>query len=115
AYTPPPLRPYVSLATFTQVNQQSTAYQRFKAVTDNAVASHETDPYFSTYSVIMYRITGDQHYLNDAIARVDAFVNQFETDAHAGIVPQLGRDHFYFLAEFLEPLALTYDAGFALL
>jgi hypothetical protein len=120
AYNLPQTRPFISLADFTQVDQSSTAYTRFKQATDQAVANHSPDEYFATYSVIMYRITGNPAYINDAIERVDAFVNQADIDAHTPQdpanpnehLPHLAKDRFYYLPFFMEPLALTYDAGY---
>jgi hypothetical protein len=111
-YVPPAAHPFVSLASFTQVNQSSRAFTRFKQRTDQAITNGESDPYFATYAVILYRITGSVSYLDAAIARVDAFVTQARNDALAGKKPHLADDRFYFLGEYLEPLALTYDAGF---
>jgi hypothetical protein len=126
-YHPTPLslpnqHPYIVLSPFMQIEGvQNPAYQRLKGYIDSKLGSSDTDNYLATYALLVYYVTGEQKYRDEAIARVDAFVNKFYTDAHTidpdgkidekgkNIRPKLALDTFYALSDYLEPLALVYD------
>jgi hypothetical protein len=114
-YQLPALRPFISLNDYAQADPASTAYTRFRAAADAAVAGNPPYAYSATHSVIMFRLTGQQVYLDDAIARVEQFVTQAEADIAAGGAPHLAGDSYLEVGWYFEQLALTYDDGYAVL
>jgi hypothetical protein len=112
-YQLPTVRPFISLGDYAQVNQASTAYLRFEAAADQAVAGNPPYAYSATHSVLMYRLTGEPEYIDDAIARVEAQVEAAETAIASGGRPALSGDSYLEVGWYIEQLALTYDYGYA--
>ena len=111
-YHLPTARPFVALTDYTQVSTSSPAYARFRAAADAALLGNPPYAYSATHSVIMFRITGQLAYIDDAIARVDRFVTQAEAAIAGGGVPALAGDSYLEVGWFIEQLALTYDHGY---
>ncbi len=111
-YTQPSVRPFISLAQYAQAERNSTAYGRFKAAADAAAAGDPPYAYSATHSVIMYRLSGSSKYIEDAIARVEAFVARAEAAIATGGRPEVAGDSYLEVGWYLEQLALTYDAGY---
>jgi len=111
-YQLPQNRPFISVASYAQVNQNSTAYSRFKAGADAALRGDPPYAYSAMQSVIMFKITGNVAYINDAISRVEAFVTAAENAAANGRVPAIASDSYLDVGPYMEELALTYDYAF---
>lgn len=111
-YHLPAARPFISLASYTQANQSTTAYTRFRAAADRALAGNPPYAYSAVSSVTMYRITGNLAYLDDAIARVENFVVAAEQAIAAGGRPAIAGDSYLEIGWYIEQLALAYDSGF---
>jgi hypothetical protein len=119
-YTPktdlnlPPQHPFVSLADYLQIPISSPIYQAFKGWVDDNVDGAEPDGEFSTRdAVIMFARTGDAHYIERAIALVDADVQRAEARIAAGEQPTVAGDNYLDVGAVMEELALTYDYGFS--
>lgn len=111
-YRLPTTRPFISLREYEQVSRTSTAYTRFKASVDNAVAGHPTWGYSAADSVVMFRLTGQTQYIDDAIARVEQQVSTAEAAISGGGVPAIAGDSYLDVGGYLEELALAYDYGY---
>ncbi|MSU34412.1 MAG: hypothetical protein EXS36_04755 [Pedosphaera sp.] len=105
-------RPFISLASYTQANPSSTAYTRFSNAADQAVAGNPPYAYSAVSSVTMYRITGYPVYIDNAIARVEAFVTEAEEAIAVGGRPAIASDSYLEIGWYLEQMALAYDDGF---
>jgi hypothetical protein len=114
-YHLPTARPFISLAPYTLANQNSVAFGRIRDAADQAVAGNPPYAYSGVSSVVMYRVTGNPVYLNDAIARVERFVTDAETAIAAGNTPDIAGDSYLEIGWFIEQLALAYDSGFDVL
>lgn len=112
-YHLPTARPFISLSHYAQTNRSLTAYTRFKAAADAALAGSPPYAYSATHSVIMYLLAGNTSYIDDAIARVDAEVTQAEAAIAAGGRPDIASDSYLDVGYYLEDLALAYDYGYA--
>lgn len=111
-YFLPASRPFISLGSYTQASQSSSTYSRFRAAADQAVAGHPPYAYSAVSSVTMYRMTGNAAYINDAIARVEAFVAAAELAIAGGNRPAISGDSYLEIGWYIEQLALTYDSGY---
>ena len=111
-YSLPVNRPFISLAHYAQPDLSSTAYTRFKAAADSAVAGNPPYNYSAAHSVMMFRITGNATYIDDAISRVEAFVSAAEAAAASGEQPVIADDSYLHVGWYMEQLALAYDYGF---
>jgi hypothetical protein len=114
-YQLPTARPYLSLDHYLGADPNSAAYIQFQAGVDDALAGGPPYAYSASHSVIMYRLTGNVAYLEDAIARVDQFVIHGEAAIAAGGQPALAGDSYLEVGWFIEQLSLAYDFGFELL
>ncbi len=114
-YTTPAARPYIPLDPWSHSDPNGQPYKLFKQFADAALANPQNPPYLysATDSVLMYKLTGQLKYLQDAIARVDTDVTQSQQEIQQNGQPELANDSYYFLQDFIEPLALTYDYGFS--
>ncbi|MBS0421730.1 MAG: hypothetical protein JSR66_28735 [Proteobacteria bacterium] len=111
-YNLPQNRPFISVASYAQVSQSSTAFARFKAGADAALRGDPPYGYSAMQSVIMFKITGNVAYINDAISRVEAMVTAAENAAASGGVPEIAGDSYLDVGPEMEELALTYDYAF---
>ncbi|HTH48785.1 MAG TPA: hypothetical protein VMB21_14830 [Candidatus Limnocylindria bacterium] len=111
-YNLPTVRPYLSLLPYTQVNQSSVAFSRFRAAANDAVAGNPPYLYSAVSSVVMYQVTGNAVYINDAVARVERFVSEAETAIAAGNNPAIAGDSYLDIGGYIEELAFTYDYAF---
>ena len=108
----PAQRPFISLGNWTQVDQTSSAYQLFKGSVDSAVSGNPPYAYSAADSVIMYAITGQAQYINDAISRVEQQVTAAEAAIASGGVPEIAGDSYLEVGPHIEQLALAYDYGY---
>lgn len=132
-YNLPTIRPFISLDDFASAGQNSAAYLRLKAQVDDVVTvTNQTSPsatyddlvsalnsghygYSVTDSVVMYRLTGDIHYIQQAVRMVDLFVIAENVRISAGTQPMIAGDSYLEVGHYLEQLALAYDYGYSLL
>jgi Glucodextranase, domain B len=112
SYNLPASRPFISLAPYTRADQSSTAFNRFRNSADQAVAGNPPYAYSAVSSVVLYGITGNTVYIDDAIARVEAMVSQAEAAIADGRNPAIASDSYLKIGWYLEQLALAYDHGF---
>jgi len=112
-YDLPTVRPYISLDDYAAADPASTPYLRLEAAADAAVAGHPPYAYSATHSVLMYRLSGQTGYIDDAIERVEQQVADAETAAASGGVPVIAGDSYLEVGWLIEELALTYDYGYA--
>ncbi|MEO6185834.1 MAG: putative Ig domain-containing protein [Steroidobacteraceae bacterium] len=131
-YAVPTTRPFISLNHY-NTGTTSAAFTRLKGQVDDAVtvtngisASATYDQlvtalnpghygYTSTDSVIMYRLTGDQRYIQQAIRMVDLFVTSENARIAAGSGTRVASDSYLEAGFFIEQVALAYDYGYSLL
>lgn len=112
SYEWPSARPYISLEQYAQAQRNGGAFSRFRAAADAALAGNPPYAYSATQSVVMHRLTGSEKYIDDAIARVEAFVARAEVAIARGQRPEISGDSYLEVGQYIEQLALTYDAGF---
>lgn len=130
-YTLPTTRPFISLNHYDVVSRTSTAYTRLKVQVDDVVAVTNRYATTGTYSqlvsalnadhygfspvdsVIMFRLTGNTAYIDQAIRMVDLFVQAENATIAAGGIPQIARDSYLEVGLFMSELALAYDYGFS--
>src|SRR6185436_392604 len=106
AYQPPAARPFLPLTTFTQGGPGTTTAVRIRNAADQASAGQAPYGFAPVHAVLAYRLTNDPQYLTDAIARVDAFVTQFETSIAAGQYPAIAGDSYLEVGWYLENLSV---------
>jgi uncharacterized membrane protein YgcG len=111
-YALPATRPFISLEQFSQAQRNSAAFARFRTAVDAAVAGSPPYAYSATDSVLMYRLTKNAKYIDDAIARVESVVGAAEAAIARGQRPAIAGDSYLEVGWYLEQLALTYDAGY---
>lgn len=111
-YQLPSVRPFISFAPYSQVNQGSVTFSRFRDAANQAVAGNPPYAYSAVSSVLMYQVTGNAVYINDAIARVEAFVTSAETAIATGHNPDIAGDSYLDIGGFIEELAFAYDYGY---
>jgi len=129
-YTLPTVRPYISLNDYASASKTSAAYLRLKSEVDDAVsvtAAHANGTYdqlvnalnadhygYSVVdSVILFRLTGDAKYIQQAITMVNLFVTSENALISAGSAPVIAGDSYLDVGDYLEQLALTYDYGYS--
>jgi hypothetical protein len=111
-YHLPTARPFLSLEDYAHVDTHSTAYTRFRDMVNRAVSGNPDYGYSAVHSVIMYRLTGQAQYIQDAINRVEAQVHDAEVAIAAGNTPAISSDSYLDVGWYIEQLSLTYDYGF---
>ncbi|MBN8220193.1 MAG: hypothetical protein J0L53_04680 [Spirochaetes bacterium] len=132
-YTPPVARPYIQMNNFNTSGNTSAAFLRLRDQVDGATAVTAALPVGATYeqlvtalnsqhygyscadSVVMYRLTNNIAYLQQAIRMVDLFVSSEMSLINSGQRPHISGDSYLEVGYYMEQLALTYDYGFALL
>ena len=112
SYDLPTARPFISLDDYTQVDPASTAYARFEAAGEAALAGSPPYAYSATHSVILYALTGQTDYIDDAITRVEAQVVAAEAAIAGGAAPAVAGDSYLEVGWSIEQLALAYDHGY---
>lgn len=130
-YSLPAERPFISLDDFASADRRSNAYLRLKAQVDSAVSVTARLPAGATYgqlvsalnpahygysatdSVIMYRLSRDPKYIEQAVRMVDLFVTSENSRIASGAAPAIAGDSYLEVGHFMEQLALTYDYGYA--
>ncbi len=130
-YTLPTTRPFISLDHYNGVSRTAAAYTRLKAQVDDVVIVTNNLAPGATYdqlvtslnsnhygytvvdSVIMFRLTSDPAYINQAIRMVDLFVQSENAKIAAGTMPKIASDSYLEVGQFMAELALTYDYGFS--
>ncbi|MGE0863336.1 MAG: hypothetical protein AB7P34_05470 [Vicinamibacterales bacterium] len=114
-YNLPTLRPFISVADYTQGGPNTPAALRLRAAADAALADNPPYGYSPAMSILAYRLTGQASYLTDAIDRVEQFVTAFEASIAAGERPAISGDSYLEVGWYLEGLSLAYDHGYELL
>ena len=128
-YQLPTTRPFISLAQY--AGGSSAAVTRLRGQVDSAVAvtksigasgsysalvnalNSNNYGYSSVDSVIMYKLTGNVAYIDQAIRMVDLFVTSENALINAGSVPKVAGDSYLEVGDYISQLALAYDYGFA--
>ena len=131
SYTLPTARPFISLKQYASQGQSNTAVTRLKGQVDDVVAVTSALPAGATYaslvtalntnhysyspvdSVVMYSLTGNTAYIDQAIRMVDLFVTAENARITAGQTPEVASDSYLNVGLYLSELALTYDYGFS--
>jgi hypothetical protein len=131
-YTLPTVRPFISLNHFNS-GTTSAAFTRLKGQVDSVVTLTNNISSSATYdqlvtalnsshygytsadSVIMYRLTGEARYIQQAVRMVDLFVVAENARISAGSLPRVASDSYLEAGYFLEQVALAYDYGYNLL
>jgi len=129
-YSLPTTRPFIALNDYAASGRSSAAYLRLKAQVDDAVAVTNALPANGTYSqlitalnadhygysavdsVIMFRLSGDTRYIQQAIRMVELFVASENVKIAAGAAPEIAGDSYLYVGPNMEQLALTYDYGY---
>lgn len=106
-------RPFIPM--YPTVDTSSTAYIRFKAYVDRAVAGSPDYGFRANDAAIMYRITGDSKYSNLAISMVDTYVAQEESAIAAGTTPNIASDSYLYVGDHMEDVSVVYDWMYTLL
>ena len=129
SFVPPSEPPYISLAAYDGASTTSPAYLRLKSEADDAavvtaahasgtfdalVSALDADHYAYSVadSVVMYHLSGDMTYLQQAMTMVDLLVTSETEKANAGQQPLIANDSYLEVGLYLEQLALTYDYGY---
>jgi hypothetical protein len=130
-YTLPAQRPFISLSDFNSPNRSADAYARLKAQVDDAVRVTAALPSTTTYeqlvgalnsghygysavdSVVMFRLTGEVQYIDQALCMADLFIASENRKIAAGTQPEIAGDSYLEVGHFLEQVALSYDYGYA--
>ena len=132
-YSLPTVRPFISLNHYNAVSRTAASYLRLKAQVDDVVTvTNGLSPsatydqlisalnsghygYSATDSVIMFRLTADPKYIQQAIRMVDLFVTSEQARITAGSVPVIAGDSYLEVGFYMEQLALAHDYGYDLL
>ena len=112
AYQPPAARPFLPLTMFTQGGANTPTAIRIRHAADLAIAGDAPYAFAPLHAILAYRLTNDPQYLADAIARVDAFVTDFEASIAAGEYPAIAGDSYLEIGWYLENLSVVYDHGY---
>ena len=129
-YTLPTSRPFISLASYAGASPTSAAYTRLKGQVDDAVVVTNALSSTGTYdqlvsalgadhygyssidSIVMFRLTNDAKYIQQAIRMVDLFVTMENATIAAGGQPRISSDSYLDVGGYLAELALAYDFGY---
>jgi hypothetical protein len=128
-YHLPAQRPFISLDDFNSPNRSADAFTRLKAQVDGAVRTTAALPATTTYeqlvtvlnadhygysavdSILMFRLTGEVQYIDQALRMVDLFIASENRRISAGTQPEIAGDSYLDVGHFLEQVALSYDYG----
>lgn len=129
----PTTRPFISLADYDSVSRTGAAYLRLKTVVDNVVNLTNALPtnatwadveatvknryyeYSVTDSVIMYRLTNDAKYIQQAVRMMNIFVANENALIASNTRPTIAVSNYLYSGKVIEQLALTYDYGYSYL
>lgn len=129
-YNLPAQRPFISLNDFDSPNRSAEAFTRLKAQVDDVVRITAAQPATITYeqlvttlnsghygysavdSVLMFRLTGESQYIDQAIRMADLFVASETRKIDAGTQPAIAGDSYLEVGHLLEQVALAYDYGY---
>ena len=132
-YPPAVERPFIKMNDFYTAGNTSPAFVRLRDQVDSAAAITAALAPAATYanlvtalnaqhygyscvdSVVMYRLTGNNAYIQQAIRMTDLFVASENALISAGQRPHIAGDSYLEVGHYLEQLALTYDYGYHLL
>lgn len=130
-YQLPSQRPFLSLDDFNSPNRSADAFTRLKAQVDDAVRITSALPASATYeqlvgalnsahygysavdSVVMYRLTGEVQYIDQALRMAGLFIASENQKIAAGTQPTIAGDSYLEVGHYLEQVALSYDYGHA--
>ncbi len=125
------VRPFIPLDIYTSANTAAVA--RLRAQVDDVVAVTRRFATSGTYaelvnalnsghygysatdSIIMYRISGDPRYIQQAVRMVDLYVQAETARISAHQRASVAGDSYLEVGHYLEQLALAYDYGYQLL
>ncbi len=124
-------RPFIPLDIYTTAN--TAAVDRLRAQVDDVVTVTNRFMTSGTYdqlvsalnsghygysaadSVIMFKLTGDQRYIQQAVRMVDLYVQSESALIAAGQRASIAGDSYLEVGPYMEQLALAYDYGYNLL
>lgn len=131
SYTLPAARPFISLKRYTAAGISSPAFARLKAQVDDVVAVTSAMPASATYAslvtalntnhysyspvdaVVMFSLTGNTAYIDQAIRMVDLFVTAENARIAAAQTPEVAADSYLNVGLYLSELSLAYDYGYS--
>lgn len=129
-YHLPTQRPFISLDDFNAASRSGDAFLRLKAQVDDAVNVTNALPPSATYeqlvsalnaghygysavdSVLMFRLTGELKYIDQALRMADLFIASENRKIAAGTQPEIAGDSYLEVGIYLEQVALAYDYGY---
>ena len=132
-YTLPTARPYISLDPYANAPLTSAPYLRLKAQVDDVVTVTNNQAANVTYdqlktaisinhygysvvdAVVMYRLSGEVKYIQQAIRMMDLFIQSENAMITANQRPTISGDSYLEVGPIMEEIALTYDYGYGLL
>jgi hypothetical protein len=120
-------RPYISLTQY--AGARSDALLRLQEQVDDVVSITAALPAGTSYSdliaalsnhyeyspvdsVILFRLTGNSRYIDQAIRMVDLYVTSERALIAAGANPKVAADSYLNVGAYLSELSLTFDYGF---
>lgn len=130
-YNLPAQRPFISLNDFNAASRSGEAFTRLKAQVDDAVRVTNILPATTTYeqmvsalnsdhygysvvdSVLMYRLTGETQYIDQALRMMTLFIASENRKIDAGTQPAIAGDSYLDVGPLLEQVALSYDYGYS--
>jgi hypothetical protein len=133
-YALPVQRPFISLKDYDSADKNGAAYGRLKNSVDDVVRltanwmaansnyaalvkqlDGDHYDYSAVDSIVMYHLSGDPKYIQQAISMEDAFISSENALIAAGKAPAIAGDSYLEVGQTLEQVALTYDYGFDML
>jgi hypothetical protein len=130
-YKPPAERPFISLAQYTAAGPRSAAASRLKEQVDDVVTVTRGLGSSATYdklvealnanhygyspvdAVVLFKLTGNSAYIDQAIRMVDLLVSSETGLILAGSTPRIASDSYLNVGAELASVALAYDYGFS--
>ncbi|MGE0322731.1 MAG: heparinase II/III family protein [Polyangiaceae bacterium] len=82
---------------------------RFKDLVDAELAGGDSYDYQPWYSALIYVLSGEAKYADDAIARTDSWVANEESLISAGQRAEVAADSYLYVGDHIGSLALVYD------
>lgn len=122
-------RPYISLTQYARAGVRSDAARRLQEQADDVVSITAALPSGATYSdliaalsnhyeyspidsVILFRLTGNSRYIDQAVRMVDLYVASEQALIAAGSNPKVASDSYLNAGAYLSELSLTFDYGY---
>ncbi|MEZ4372339.1 MAG: hypothetical protein R3B07_16045 [Polyangiaceae bacterium] len=83
--------------------------KRFKDLVDAELAGGDSYDYQAWYSALIYVLSGEAKYADDAIARTESWVQSEEALIAAGQRAEVAADSYLYVGDHIGSLALVYD------